>query len=166
MTKLNQAQTRLLTLAADAGDAGLEAQPEMRATSTALIKRGLLISLPKLNEPSRLLATTAGLVEIGREAEAPAPAKPKAKPAEAPASKEPQQPPKPAGKIDQLIELLGQPEGATIEAMMAATGWQAHSVRGAIAGTVKKARGLQVISAKVDGQRVYRIAREQAPAVA
>lgn len=62
-----------------------------------------------------------------------------------------------SGKIATLVELLQQPDGTTIEAMMAATGWQAHSVRGAMSGSIKKALGIAVISEKVDGARTYRI---------
>lgn len=62
-----------------------------------------------------------------------------------------------SGKIAILVNLLQQPGGTTIEAMMAATGWQAHSVRGAISGSIKRALGIAVISEKVDGARTYRI---------
>ena len=65
-----------------------------------------------------------------------------------------------SGKIAILVNLLQQPGGTTIEAMMAATGWQAHSVRGAISGSIKKALGIAVISEKIDGARTYRIAAE------
>ena len=64
------------------------------------------------------------------------------------------------GKIAILVGLLQQPGGTTIEAMMAATGWQAHSVRGAISGSIKKSLGIAVISEKIDGARTYRIAAE------
>ena len=61
------------------------------------------------------------------------------------------------GKIGLLVSLLRQSDGATIDAMMNATGWQAHSVRGAISGSVKKTLGLNVLSEKTDAGRVYRI---------
>ncbi len=58
-----------------------------------------------------------------------------------------------------LIELLKRPKGATIEQMAGKTGWQAHSVRGAISGTLKKKLGLAVTSETIEGRgRVYRIA--------
>lgn len=60
-------------------------------------------------------------------------------------------------KLARLITTLREPEGADISAMMAVTGWQAHSVRGAIAGTLKKKLGLTVESEKRDGVRYYRI---------
>jgi predicted transcriptional regulator len=57
-----------------------------------------------------------------------------------------------------LIDLLKRKRGATIDEIVAATGWQAHSVRGAISGALKKKLGLAVSSKKVDGRdRVYRI---------
>jgi hypothetical protein len=55
-----------------------------------------------------------------------------------------------------VIALLQSPTGATIEAMMKATGWQPHSVRGFLAGVVRKRLKLKLGSKKVDGNRVYR----------
>jgi len=58
-----------------------------------------------------------------------------------------------------LIALLRAPDGATIEEITTATGWQSHTVRGAIAGALKKKLGLAVTSEKGEGRgRVYRIA--------
>lgn len=62
-------------------------------------------------------------------------------------------------KYAALLRLLKQADGTTIPDMMQATGWQQHSLRGFLAGTVKKKLGLTLISSKVDGQhRRYRIA--------
>lgn len=60
-------------------------------------------------------------------------------------------------KISQVVALLRRPEGATAAQIMAATGWQAHSVRGAIAGQIRKKLGLTVATEKVEGPTVYRI---------
>ena len=58
-----------------------------------------------------------------------------------------------------LVGMLGRAEGATIAQIVAATGWQPHTVRGAFAGALKKRLGLTVVSDKVEGRgRVYRIA--------
>lgn len=74
-------------------------------------------------------------------------------PAQAPAEQQAK-----TSKIDQVIALLRRKEGATLEAMMAATGWQAHTVRGAMSGALKKKAGLTINSDKADGVRIYRIA--------
>lgn len=63
-------------------------------------------------------------------------------------------------KIASVVDLLRRPDGATLEMLMQATGWQAHSVRGAIAGAIKKGQGLEVASEKIEGIRVYRITPE------
>jgi hypothetical protein len=63
-------------------------------------------------------------------------------------------------KIDLVVALLRRPEGATIETMIAATGWQAHTVRGAMSGALKKKAGLTIASEKADGVRTYRITGE------
>lgn len=61
-------------------------------------------------------------------------------------------------KLDILISLLTRAQGMTIAQASVATGWQAHSVRGALAGSIKKKLGHQVTSEKSDGDRIYRIA--------
>jgi cell division septation protein DedD len=61
-----------------------------------------------------------------------------------------------------LVGLLQRKEGATTAEAVKATGWQPHSVRGAISGTLKKKLGLAVVSDKVEGRgRVYRIAAKR-----
>ena len=56
-----------------------------------------------------------------------------------------------------VLGLLSRPSGTTIAAIMEATGWQAHTVRGFLAGVVRKRLNLTLSSEKVDGNRVYRI---------
>jgi hypothetical protein len=63
-------------------------------------------------------------------------------------------------KQSAVIALLQRPEGATIDEIAATTGWQRHTVRGAIAGALKKRLGLLVAAAKEERGRVYRIGQD------
>jgi hypothetical protein len=68
----------------------------------------------------------------------------------------------PRGKLGAVVALLRRPDGASLTDMMAATGWQAHSVRGAMSGALKKKLGLAILSEKTDAGRTYRIAPDAA----
>ncbi len=118
--------------------------------------------------------TAAGLEAIGM---APEEAKPSEAPKPKAAKKErqprtPQEPAETAApgandkvrsgtKLAALVDLLSRKQGGTLAEAMATTGWQSHSVRGAISGALKKKLGLAVTSEPVEGRgRVYRIAPE------
>ena len=62
-------------------------------------------------------------------------------------------------KQARIIAMLQSPTGATIAAIMKATGWQQHSVRGFLASVVRKRLMLKLASNKVNGNRIYQIAR-------
>ena len=113
-----------------------------------------------------LVASDAGLAAIGIETEDAniAPAGATDAPSEQPAPDTPNEPeaapktrtPREGTKQATLISMLRAPDGATIEEIMAATGWQSHTVRGAMAGALKKKLGLEVTSEKVENRgRVY-----------
>jgi hypothetical protein len=73
----------------------------------------------------------------------------------------------PDTKHARVIAMLRKPAGATIAAIMAATDWQQHSVRGFLAGVVRKKLGLNLVSDQTEKGRVYRIKEGRAsPAAA
>ena len=178
MRTLTTTETDLLTAAQD--DAGaLPDKGEVKAAA-ALVRLGLAIALPQADGASRLLITNKGRealpapeqVEAPDEETPPDPAKEEGdagvgEPAgetitadatvDAASSSE-----GPKGKLGALVGLLRSEQGVTVEEMMAATGWQAHSVRGAISGSLKKKLGLNVVSKKTDGVRRYWIVAAEA----
>jgi len=149
MTSITNNQIELLRTAA--ADSGAIDAPDDAKMIRSLVKQGLLIPLPQAEGPSRLLIT-----EAGREAAAAPDAAPKTR-SVASSPRDPAAPLTPKGKLGVLVALLRDPDGATVEAMSAATGWQAHSVRGAMSGGLKKKLGFSITSEKTDGARAYRI---------
>jgi len=71
---------------------------------------------------------------------------------------EPEAEAKRPSKQDAVIAMLRRREGATVDEVASATGWQRHTVRGVFSGTLKKKLGLRLASAKEERGRVYRIA--------
>jgi hypothetical protein len=65
-----------------------------------------------------------------------------------------------------ILAMLRAPSGVTIDAMVHATGWQQHSVRGFLAGVVRKKLGLNLVSAATEGGRLYRISDHTASGAA
>ena len=180
MTKLSDTQMIVLSTAAQRANMLALPLPKNLKGGAAqkviapLLKQGLL---EEINADSRigehvwretgdghgvtLAITEHGLAAIGIEPDAsPEPAEPKhGVPAAAKASTEPKV--REGSKQAQLIATLQSADGATIAEIAAAFGWQPHTVRGAIAGALKKKLGLDVTSEKVEGRgRVYRLSRE------
>src|SRR6202453_5341408 len=81
--------------------------------------------------------------------------KPASRKRSAPAASKPAS--RPDTKQARAIAMLGKPAGATIAAIMAATDWQQHSVRGFLAGVVRKKLDLNLVSELTDKGRIYRI---------
>ena len=187
MTKLSDTQAIILSAAALREDRNVLPLPgSLRGGAAAkvvgaLLAKGFLEEVDadlRKGEPvwrqtgdghgTTLVATDAGLAAIGV---APmdanlAPAGAKEAPSEEPAPDIPTEPktasktrtPREGTKQATLIAMLRAPDGATIEEIMAATGWQSHTVRGAMAGALKKKLGLEISSEKTEGRgRTYRI---------
>ena len=179
MIKLTETQTNILTAGAQRPDnialplpKGLAGAAAKMAV-TKMIERGWLEEVdanlrrgePLWYEPgdghgTTLVVTDAGLLAIGIEpVVAQATVAIRIHATEAPVPKRPV--PRTGTKQALLIALLQAPDGATMEAMIAATGWQVHSLRGVMSGALGKKMGLTVTSAKEDGKcRVYWISRE------
>ena len=99
----------------------------------------------------KLIATDTGLAAIAIEIDSA-----KIAPTEDPTPKT--RTPREGTKQATLIAMLRAPDGATIAEIMDATGWQSHTVRGAMSGALKKKLGLEVTSEKVEDRgRVYKI---------
>ena len=173
MTKLSDTQSVILSAAAQRTDRFALPLPKSlkggaaHKVINALVDKGLLREVKangKLGDPVwrendqgrpvTLVITDVGLAAIGIAAE----------PATS-ATGEPE-PAKPAGerktrdgtKQSLMIEMLRRPQGATIGEIVEATGWQSHTVRGAMAGALKKKLGLTVTSEKDEAKgRVYRL---------
>lgn len=155
----------------------------------ALLKRGLIVETTtdsqtkadaalnriwRNGEDGRAILlhiTDAGLAAIGVEPEggdsaptgaedAPSADAPQDAPAEADLAPKARTP-RTGTKQAKLIEMLRAEGGATIDEIVAATGWQPHTVRGAMSGALKKRLGLEVTSEKVEGRgRVYSLPRD------
>ena len=147
MTTLTKIQDEILRAAAEGGADGMITIPKAAKTVAALVAKGLVTATGIPEGGASVYITEAGYAALGQE-----------RPADDDQPPIVVEAPSPKGKIALLVSLLRSDEGATVEAMMAATGWQAHSVRGAMSGSVKKALGLTVASEKIEGVRVYRIA--------
>lgn len=176
MTKLTETQTIILSAGAQRPEnialplpKGLAGAAAKMAV-TKMIEHGWLQEVDanlRRNEPlwretgdghgKTLVVTDAGLLAIGIE---PVVVKTVAAIRERATAEPVAKPPIPRTGTKQalLIAMLQGPEGASITEIVAATGWQAHTVRGSIAGALKKKLGLVVTSKKAEGRgTVYHI---------
>ena len=170
MTKLSDTQTIILSRAAQNKDRMALPLPEsLRGGAAAKVVGAMLAKgfLEEVDADMRngdlvwretgdghgvtLVATDVGLAAIGIETDSA-----ETKPTEDAAPKT--RAPREGTKQATLIAMLRAPDGATIAEIMTATGWQSHTVRGAMAGALKKKLGLEVTSEKVENRgRVYKL---------
>ena len=157
LPKLSPAQSLLLCTAARRADGRVTPPDTLRGGArvkvlTALLQRGWI-------EPADggHVLTDAGYAAIGQQRPMP------------PDDVQPMDatddlkflegiPIRPGTKLAAMVVALRRPQGATSLQLMLATGWQPHTVRGAISGMLRKKQGLKVVLAHNDtGERVYRI---------
>ena len=185
MPRLTDSQLVILSAAAKREDRAVLPFPKslklkgraLHATLTALCRKGLLAEQPAEREQpawhenadgrrTMLKLTNAGLLAIdsGGAAQKRRTSSPNSGRSRTSSTKSSRTPdgnaqPRPGSKQALLLELLRRRAGASLVEIVAATGWQPHSVRGAISGTVHKKLGLRVTNERVEQRgRVYRIA--------
>ena len=153
--KLTTTQTAILKAAAARPDGSIEPLPtNLRGGARTAVIDGLLArGLIAESEGCHLL-TDAGYAAVGKRH----PIQKGVQKTDAPDALTRSEPIphtlRPGTKLAAIIDAMRNPGGATIAQMMASTGWQAHTVRGAISGMVRKRLGYEVVTEKgADGQR-------------
>ena len=167
-TKLTDTQTAVLKATASRPDGNIEPlPPNLRGGARTKVIEGLLARGLVVDAEDQYQITDAGYAAVGKRRPVPkgvqkmdAPdALTKRDPTDA--LQELETTPRgirPGTKLAAIIDAMCHPGGATIIQMMADTGWQARTVRGAISGLVRKRLGYEVVTEKgADGQRAYRI---------
>jgi len=177
MTKLSDTQSVILSAASQRTDRFALPLPKSlkggaaHKVVSALVAKGLLKEVKanrKLNDPVwretddgrlvTLVITDAGLAAIGIEPDDAKKPVPETAAAEEPAASK-ERKPREGTKQQMMIDLMRRPKGATIGEIAEATAWQQHTIRGAMAGALKKKLGLTITSEKDESRgRVYKIA--------
>ena len=167
--KLTESQTTILTQAAYRPDGDIEPlPPTLRGGARGKVIGGLTSRGLIVEQDGKHVLTDDGYAAIGRSrpAQDSEPTEDAALEADVAAAeatwmdtaKEAKPRTRENSKQAQVVAMLKRAEGATIHQVMAATGWQAHTVRGTFAGAFKKKLGLNLISEKTQGgERVYRV---------
>ena len=167
--KLTDTQTAIIKAAADRADGNIEPLPAtLRGGARTKVIEGLLAKGFVAGANGHHLLTDAGYAAVGKRRPIPkgvqkmdAPyALTKREATHALQKLEATSPTiRPDTKLAAIIDAMRHPGDATIAQMIAGTGWQAHTIRGAISGMVRKRLGYHVVYEKgADGQRAYRIA--------
>lgn len=158
--KVTDTQTAILKAATGRRDGNIEPLPtNLRGGARTKVVGGLLARGLIIDTNGYHLLTDAGYAAVGKRR--PIPKGVRKMDAPDALQKLEVTPPtiRTGTKLAAIIEAMRHPGGATIAQIMAGTGWQAHTVRGAISAMVGKRLGYTVVTKKgADGQRAYRIA--------
>ena len=153
-TKLTATQESLLKVAAGCEDRAIRWPATLRGGARTKIIAALVDAGLANNQRGTLVVTAAGMRAVGVEPSTTPRSGKRARRAKAGGPRKMRE----GSKQAQMIEMLKRPKGATVAEIAETFGWQPHTVRGAIAGALKKKLGLKVTSEKVEGRgRVYRI---------
>lgn len=138
---LTPAQEALIAKLAGAGDAGLAIKGPPRKSAAVLVSLNLIEEGDGVFHLTSTGRAAAGLPEgSDQQDQAASPPRPRA-----------------GAKAATVIEMLRRPEGATVNQISEATGWLPHSVRGFLAGALRKTYRLVAASEPAEGGRVYRL---------
>lgn len=138
---LTPAQEAMIARLAGAGDTGLAIKGPPRKSAAVLASLNLIEERDDVFHLTRTGRAAAALPEgSDHQDEAALPPRPRA-----------------GAKAATVIEMLRRPEGATVNQISEATGWLPHSVRGFLAGALRKTYRLVAVSEPAEGGRVYRL---------
>lgn len=142
-TSLSDAAVRLLERVSSAHPESFKTSARGRAAAGELTETGYITCAEDICS-----LTTAGLERLGMQAKQDEP------------SVAAKRAPREGSKGAQVIALLSRAEGATIAQLSEATDWLPHSVRGFIAGALRKTHGLTATSERIEDVRIYRLASQ------
>ena len=159
-TKLSTTQQSLIKVAAGCDDRAIRWPANLRGGARTKIIAALVEAGFAKNQNGTLVVTDTGMRAVGIEPKpaTKAPGNRKTKPARRAKAEGAPRKARSDSKQARLIEMLKREKGATIDEIVKAFAWQAHTVRGVIAGALKKKLGLKVTSEKDESRgRVYKI---------
>lgn len=147
--KLTDTQTTVLKAAISRPDGNIEPlPPTLRGGARTKVIEGLLARGLVADADGHHLLTDAGYAVVGKSRPAPKGVRKTDTPAALQKLEAMSPTIRPGTKLAAIIDAMRHPGGATIAQMMAGTGWQAHTVRGAISGMVRKRLGYEVVTEK------------------
>lgn len=157
--KITDTQAAVLTAAADRPDGNIEPLPfNLRGGARTKVIQGLLARGLIINTDGQHRLTDIGYASTGKHRRMPQGTQNVRTPDFLQKLEVTSRAIRPGTKLAAIIDAMHNPSGATIAQMMVSTGWQAHTVRGAISGMVKKRLGFKVETKQgAEGQRTYRI---------